>query len=120
MLYEINHVDQKEADWQRRWFFDREMDLLLWLRDGEIRGFQLCYDKTGDPRALTWFAERGFAHNRVEERDEKRGVFRGSPLLLRNGVWDPRRLAAQFQSKSAGLEAGIATFVYEKILQVRL
>ncbi len=118
MMYEINRVDQKDPGLDRRWFFDEEMDLLVWLDGEHIHGFQLCYDKLGDQRALTWFIDSGFQHNRVHERDEKIGVFRGAALLVRDGVLDTHRVAARFKDLSADIDAGISRFVYEKILQV--
>lgn len=118
MLYEIGNLDQKDPGLLRRWFFDDEMDLLVWLDGDRIHGFQLCYDKTGDQRALTWFSDRGFTHNRVDERDDKIGIFRGTALLVSDGVLDSERVAARFKALSADIDADISAFVYEKILQV--
>ena len=45
-------------EYKKRWFFDHEIDLLIWLNaDNEIVGFQLCYDKLNNPHALTWFKD---------------------------------------------------------------
>src|SRR5438105_15406914 len=55
----------------RRWFFDEYFDLIVWYDwDLTIRGFQLCYDKPGHERALTWTMERGFRHDEVDSGDE--------------------------------------------------
>ena len=117
-MYEINRVDQKDPGLVRRWFYDDDMDLLVWLDGEQIHGFQLCYDKLSDQRALTWFVDRGFQQNRGYEKNKKIGVFKGSDLLIRDGVLDSSRVSARFKELSADIDNDISGFVYEKILQV--
>jgi hypothetical protein len=120
MLYEIRNIDQKEKNLKRKWFYDYDLDLLIWLdRKNEIYGFQLCYDKDDNPHALTWFVDKGFFHNKIDEGDNKIGRRRGSPLLIANGVFDSERIANYFKMNSHDIEAKIAKFVYDKILEYR-
>ena len=64
MLAEIQGSRQIPGEGFRRWFTDEYFDLIAWYetpaakdaRPGamkELKGFQLCYDKTGRERALT-------------------------------------------------------------------
>ena len=118
MLYEIKNVKQYQGEPKRRWFFDHEIDLLVWFDDrDEIVGFQLCYDKLRDQRALTWFRGSGYHYNRVDdgERDGGRRGVKAIPVLLMDGSFDHRRIAAVFREKSKDIPNWISTFVYEKI-----
>ena len=86
MLYEIKGVNQDSLEYKKRWFFDHEIDLLIWLdANNEIAGFQLCYDKLNNPHALTWLKDKGYRHNRIDFREDKIGRRRGSPILLADG-----------------------------------
>ena len=116
-MYEIQNVKQDSADLKKRWFFDHEMDLLVWLhKNAEIVGFQLCYDKLKNPHALTWHKDKGYTHNRIDYGEDKIGYLRGSPILLMNGAFERKRIAGVFKRESSKIDDAISTFVYEKIL----
>ena len=67
MLTEIQNVRQIPGEGFRRWFSDNYFDLIVWYDDErKLVGFQLCYDKDGRERALTWTHEHGFQHNRID------------------------------------------------------
>lgn len=55
MLTEFKDVRQRPEEGFRRWFSDAVFDVILWYdrEGGEIRGFQLCYDKRHEERAFT-------------------------------------------------------------------
>ena len=58
MLTEFKAVRQIPKDGFRRWFTDQDFDLFVWYEDESktnIVGFQLCYNKRGNQKALTWF-----------------------------------------------------------------
>jgi len=58
MLTEIRNARQVEGEGFRRWFTDDYFDLIVWYGDqNAMIGFQLCYDKQGKERALTWTVE---------------------------------------------------------------
>lgn len=120
MLYEIKNVEQREAYLRRRWFFDHQVDLLVWLDPKEeIHGFQLCYDKDDNPHALTWFEDKGYGHNKVDESDDSLGRRRGSPILVADGVFESDRVAKIFKELSNDIEERISKFVYDKIIEYR-
>ncbi|MFC1859169.1 hypothetical protein ACFL9U_14260 [Thermodesulfobacteriota bacterium] len=117
MMYEIQSVKQDSGDLKKRWFFDHEMDLLVWLeKSDEIVGFQLCYDKVKNPHALTWNRNKGYRYNRVDYGEDKIGYLRGSPILLMNGAFEGKRIAEVFKHESSKIDVAVSTFVYEKIL----
>src|SRR4051812_48047840 len=56
------------GDRDRRWISDDYFDLVLWYEADreQVYGFQLCYGKPIDERALTWTRERGFTHQAID------------------------------------------------------
>lgn len=109
MLAEFSKVaQQRDADGTRRWFFDDEMDLIVWLaEDGTVQGFELCYDKSGRERAFVWRRGdrlRGYA---VDD-GESTPLRNDSPILVSGGAASDReRVAADFRARAEKLEHGI-------------
>ena len=115
MLYEATNVRQIAGEPRRRWFLDEDIDLIVWIgRFNHVVGFQLCYDKQGDERALTWRKDSGFIHQRVEAG--KSGP-KPTPILVDSDEFDHLKIAQQFKERSAEIDHRIARFVYQKLLQ---
>lgn len=117
MLYEVDGVKQYENEPRRRWFVDSHFDLVVWFKDEGIAGFQLCYDKTDNQHALTWYEGMGYMHNRIDDGENKPGRFKAVPILVPNGHFNSNAVAKDFEKESAELEYAIASFVYNKIRQ---
>jgi hypothetical protein len=116
MLKELNNVAQIPGESRRRWFFDDFFDLIVWYDDkNEISGFQLCYNKEVDERALTWRQESSYTHHRVDDGESKPNR-KGTPILVADGMFDYKVIAARFQMESINLERSLSDFVLEKIL----
>ncbi len=118
MLYEISNIRQYEGEHRRRWFFDHEIDLTVWVDSADrIVAFQLCYDKTQNQHALTWRQDTGYHHNRVDdgESDDSIGRFKGTPMLFMDGEFDEQRIALLFRKESKDIPERIARFVYDRI-----
>lgn len=81
-----------------------------------IIGFQLCYDKTGAERALTWQEATGYSHYHVDTGEEGSRSKR-TPLLVADSNFKPMKIAELFRQRSAQIDRQIAQFVYEKIIQ---
>ena len=117
MLKEVKNVRQFAGESKRRWFSNDYFDLIVWLDDGdEILGFQLCYDVTGDERALTWEKTRGFTHDCIDSGDDKPGIIKASPVLAPDGVFDHKGVGIRFRDESSDIDSNIADFVYTKII----
>lgn len=56
MLTEIENVRQIPGEGIRRWFMDKDMDLILWYEEDrdDLLGFQISYDKRSVQRTVTW------------------------------------------------------------------
>jgi len=81
-------------------------------------GFQLCYDKAATEHALTWVADRGFNHMRVDTAGGDLAIGRGTPLLVANGVFDPNRILEMFRAECQLIPAEFVKLVEEKLLEI--
>ena len=119
MLREYTDVSQIKGEPKRRWFTDDGFDLIVWLdQGGEIVGFQLCYDKFENERALTWLKASGYMHQRVDDGESNPElVQKATPILLADGHFDHKEIANVLRERSAEIEKTISKFVYDKIMQ---
>lgn len=117
MLREIKDVRQIKDEPHRRWFTDEHFDLVIWDEEADIVGFQLCYDKSHGEHAITWKAGSGFIHNAVDDGEGRVGRYKGSPILVMDGRFEPRRVAAIFHCHSGTLDAKSSDFVHLKLLE---
>jgi len=114
MLHEKS-TKPTQSDFARRWLTDDYFDLIVWYEpDGGIHGFQLCYDKTGRERALTWTPSRGFAHNRVDSGETAPTANR-TPQLVPDGAFQAAQVREQFLKRCSPLDEVIRNFVLGKI-----
>lgn len=116
MLAELANVRQIEGEHWRRWFTDRYFDLIVWLApDGGIIGFQLCYDKEGRQRALTWKRPGRYSHTGIDDGENRPARFKQTPILVADGSFDHAAIAARFKRASREIEPIIAEFVYDRL-----
>ena len=117
MLQEIRNPRQIKDELPRRWFSDDKMDLIVWIDETkEIAGFQLTYDKPHSEHALTWKSNGVFRHNRVDDGEGRPGKYKGTPLLIPDGMFDANIIANKFIGNSGDIDQQISQFVYEKLL----
>ncbi len=115
MLNEIRDVTQYERGKHRRWFHDDFFDLYTWeTYDGELIGFQLCYAKLGNERALRWSPTAGYHHEGVDAPEDKPGRAM-SALFVADGAFDHDAISIRFESASVALPDRVKVFVLEKI-----
>ncbi|MDH4161475.1 MAG: hypothetical protein OEW15_02135 [Nitrospirota bacterium] len=121
MLQEVSPVRQIANENPRRWFSSSDMDLTVWVdREGKISGFELCYDKGKDERAVRWFENEGFIHERIDDGENRPGRFKGTPILVPDGMFASQVIAERFHKESENIEQKIASFVYGKLLEYPL
>lgn len=102
----------------RRWFTDEHLDLIVWTEPGggSIAGFQLCYDKGRQERALTWIKNRGYAHERVDDGEDTPSK-NSTPILLPDGACPIGELADIFSRKSTAIDPSIRSFIMQKLAE---
>lgn len=111
-LRELPDIRQIAGERKRRWFSSPELDLILWLGDDDAPvGFQLCYDKHRDERALTWREDRGFDHAGVDDGEHTPAQHKSTPILVADGHFDRDRVKTRFLESSANVPQPIRAFV---------
>lgn len=118
MLREVLHTRQEKGQRKRRWFSSRDEDLIVWYsEDGGIFGFQLCYDRQGRERAITWDAERGFTHNIIDDGEAVGMAHKQSPILVADGAFDAAAMSGHFCEICQGVPKDIMDFVAKKLAE---
>ena len=116
-LREIRAVRQNAGEHSRRWFTSEDLDLYVWVNESDTPvKFQLCYDKVGVERALTWSQDRGFAHDNVDAGETGGLRHKAAAVLIADGVLDATRLAKIFSEAAKELPAEIHRFVMDKLV----
>jgi hypothetical protein len=116
MLEEIKDVRQIPDEGFRRWFTDKDFDLIIWYEDDEISGFQLCYDKTQGEKALTWYKGRGYAHNKIDDGEIPYAT-KMTPILVPDGAFNKSEVAERFRERAVHIDDELADFVYKRLLE---
>lgn len=117
MLIEEKNVRQIPGEGLRRWFFDDYFDLIVWYEENnETKGFQLCYDKFGKEKVLTWIKSKGYSHDEIDS-GEVPGEHKKTPILVADGPFDKNSIGRRFLDVSANLEEELRELVYQKIQQ---
>ena len=125
MLIERRNVRQIAAEGFRRWFSDEYFDLIVWYaREAQadstadvIAGFQLCYDKRGQERALSWRREGGFSHDLIDA-GEIPGQANMSPVLDPGGEL-PEAVVKRFRFNSPKVGLSLQNLVCTKLSEYR-
>lgn len=118
-LREIPFTRQHPGEPRRRWFTSSSMDLFVWVDDeGRPTGFQLCYDKKSREHALSWTEERGFSNMAVDGGESRPARYKGSPILVADGVVDSRRILEEFRREAGSVPADIVQMVEARVGQL--
>ncbi|HEV7404097.1 MAG TPA: hypothetical protein VGO11_14250 [Chthoniobacteraceae bacterium] len=99
----------------REWIADDYFDLYVWHRpDGSILGFQLCYDKGGAERALTWMHPDAFRHERIDAGEASPFENR-SPIMTQSCPFEREPVRTEFLRRSTQLEPELRDLVLAKL-----
>jgi hypothetical protein len=104
----------------RRWFQDEYFDLYVWYDAADTPlAFQLCYDRTRNEGAITWDDVAGFAHDRVDAREDspKRAM---TPILRAYGTPPYFRVYNRFLEASAACPPALREFLTAKLRAYRI
>ena len=87
------------------------MDLFVWTDDaGEVKGFQLAYDKPHAEKAISWKRETGFLHTGVDD-GSRPGHYPGTPLLVVDGEFSVVRVLNEFEVRSKEIDPSMVAVV---------
>ena len=110
MFHEFSGVRQEPGPGRRRWFGANGVELFFWYdADGDVIGFQLCYDLGDGLHALTWRLHLGFAHHAVDDGEFSRGNL--TPILVSDGAVPWPEIIRLFEAQSESLEPALRQLV---------
>jgi hypothetical protein len=104
-------------DLDRCWMSDDYLDLIVWFTtEGAIDGFQLCYDKRGTERALTWRAATGFQHHTVDS-GEASPLTNCTSTLNGGGTFPAAQVRAEFRKRSRLINRNVQALVMQRVAE---
>jgi len=116
MMKEVHQVKQNPGEPTRRWFYDDYFDLIVWLTpDGKAYGFQLCYDKKGNERSLTWKSSGHFSHDRIDDGEGRAFRHKSAPIAMKDGLFDATGIGNRFLKASEQLPEDLRSVVLQAI-----
>ena len=104
MLREVNRSKPT------RQFSDDYFDLYVQEKDGEVSWFQLCYDKYGNQKALTWSREGILSHTAIDE-DNEHGHYPMTAILVSDRLLDHRSIFSRFEEASKEIDPKVVAAV---------
>ena len=112
MLKEAENTRRIPGESYRRWFSDKTCDLIVWYStDKKFIGFQLCYQDGSHERALTWFKDLGYSHNRVDNGEDIALQYKMSPILIPDGTFNKEAVLRLFMKKSKEMDQEVTRFI---------
>ncbi|HUX21893.1 MAG TPA: hypothetical protein VMW69_11690 [Spirochaetia bacterium] len=119
MLTEFAGVRQIPSDGYRRWFTDPDFDLFVWYEDEsreQVVGFQLCYNKRSEQKALTWYRGRGYLHTAIDD-GEGTPLKNRTPILVADGQFPRERVAREFEAAAKGIDKNLFDLVKHRLAE---
>ncbi len=122
MLREQNNVSQHEGEQRRRWFYSKDMDLIVWQDEaGGSVGFQLSYAVSAlERKILTWLEGRGYTHEGLDEGEDRAMRYKMAPVAVADGVFDRDVILERFLTESLEIDNGVREFVAGKLREYPL
>ena len=115
-MIEVRDVRQNPNEYTRRWFSDENSDLIVWYKPDEtIEGFELTYDKTGDEKAIRWFADKGFSHYSVDAGEQSPLVNRTPILVAISGKPEIKQVLSCFEASGKDIPVSLAVLIQSKL-----
>ena len=116
-LRENKTVRQRPEEGFRRWFVNEYFDLIFWYqsRNGEMTGFQLCYDRHRDERAFTWERGKQSSHYVSSGGDERGRPWIATAILHGDAGSVPNEVVSRLEMERGELEAELLSLVLERV-----
>lgn|SRR5690606_27556547 len=121
MLTEVHNPRQISGESRRRWFSSGQMDLVVWMSEAnEPLGFQLCYDKHRQEKAVTLRPGSTLAlHMAVDSGEASAMRHKASPILVPDGAPDVEVLGQAFKNEAESLPVDIVSLVMQALQRMR-
>ena len=116
MLREVTREVQHKKPPQR-WFTSAYFDLIVWYGAGnKIVGFELCYGKPHNEKALCWMKGKGYTHFKVNDGESEPLKHKMTPVYTADGIFDQDRVARRFIMESGNIDQSVSDYIFEKIM----
>jgi hypothetical protein len=115
ILRELIDLKQHENEGFRRWFASNYFDIIFWFSDENqthIDGVQICYDKEGNERALTYRSSGSLDHMKIDSGETEPG-YKGTPILVQDGLPDMLILKHRFIEQADNLDDRLSAYVID-------
>ena len=118
MLKEAKSVRQIPGEPFRRWYIDDGTDLIVWLDQFRIVGFQLIVPN-GDVKAvITWHEKRQVTVTSLDDGEGNMGHLKMTPILTKAHEVDLLAVHRHFTAISDELPSGLAHLIEKKFAEV--
>ncbi len=116
MLVELHVSLDASQTIRKRWFQDDYFDLFIWQDPTNIISFQLCYDRMGRERVVSWDEDRGFGHHSIDD-GESSPHKNMTPVFVMDGAFCSDEVLPKFTEAYPFLPQDIADFVLQKLIE---
>ena len=116
-LCENKDVRQRPGEGYRRWFLNNYFDIIVWYekKDGDIKGFQICYEKNGREKAFTWEPKAVSSHYVSTSGFDKSESSFDSAILMGHAGKIPGEVIDKLNSDQGELDSDLLNNFIEKI-----
>lgn len=118
MLKECHAVRQIPGEPFRRWYNDNETDLVVWLEQYRIIGFQLLVPREGNRVVITWHEGHSPTLAGLDDGEGRPGRPKMTPLLTDCNGSNTAEMMRHFRAVSAELPSGLAQLVEQKVAEL--
>lgn len=118
-LREIRRARQEAGGAKRRrWYTCASADLYVWESASEsaLEAFEFCYAKPRAERSLTWSADQGFRHFRIDD-GEPSPLVNSTPVAVASEAVDWNGVALTLERVGANVEPRIYSHILKMILK---
>lgn len=118
MLKEIRATRQVPGEPFRRWYTDGDMDLIVWLEQYRIVGFELTIPAGIEKDVLRWHEGKGLRVAGLDDGEGRPGRPKMTPILTEPHGADWAKSLRHFRSVAAELPSGLAALVEQKMSEL--
>lgn len=118
MLKELRSTRQIPGEPLRRWYSDNDTDLITWLEQYRVIGFQLLAPHQGDRAVVTWHEGRQPMVAVLDDGEGRPGRPKMTPILSESRTIDITEVSLHFAAVSTELPPGLTELVQEKLREV--
>jgi hypothetical protein len=110
----LKEQKSRDTEPQRRWFVDDYLELFVWSDDGVVSSCQLCYDRFGLQRCISFKQDGSFEHVAVDD-GEAVPTHNRTPVFVATTTSPPDNLYQQFRQRSTELPQDIRDFLTRRL-----